>query len=290
MCLVTTGLLAQDPTFIHHTSRDQYLFPEEASASYALRDGVPMHSAPAMNSPVVHTLHTGERIMLLETQMDTLELNGIRSYWYRAKAGAQEGWTWGGNIAQRTFGSTADPLVKFVAGIDHVTMTDTGRIDFSYRITAISKEKALDHIVVRSPAWDFGQVMNNGNRGLQNVDDVITLEVPCTGGCGCTTGEVVLFWSGGKFHHVADLLGSPDGEYSSGTTFLYPADMEGAPETVIKVTSTYEEPQEEDLDLGNTTELTRIVISEYLVWNGQALVKDARPTEELRYQLPLDED
>ena len=82
------------------------------------------------------------------------------------------------------------PMVKFVAGIDHITPSDTGATDFSYRIVAIREGKELDHIVVRSFAWGFEEVTNAGNLGLKNVDDIILLNVPCVGGCGCSTGEV----------------------------------------------------------------------------------------------------
>jgi len=144
--------------------------------------------------------------------------------------------------------------------------------------------------VVRSFAWGFGMVQNHGSRGLKNVDDVITLEVPCVGGCGCATGDVVVLWSGGRFHHVTDLMGSPDGAYSSGSSFLYPSDMEGSPGTIIKVTSTFDDAPLQAMEYGNPKELTRIVIREFLAWNGRQLVPTGRPTEERRYQLPLGDE
>jgi len=286
--LIPLCLWAQDPAFIHHTPLDQYLFPEEAPAAYLLRGPVPLHTAPDMYGPVLATLQTGERIMVLEVHADTLALNGIRSHWYRIKAGDREGWTWGGHIAQDTFGSHTDPAVKFIAGVDHVTQSDTGSIDFSYRIVAIGKGRELDHIVVRSFAWNFGQVVNHGNLGLKNVDDVITLEVPCTGGCGCTTGAVVVFWSGGKFHHVADLMGSPDGAYSYSTSFIYPSDMEGVAGMVIRETSTYDDTTPQEVEDGEPGTLTRIVMREALRWNGSALVPGDAPPSKRRYLMVLD--
>lgn len=291
LLLVAINLVAQDPYFVWHTPRTDHLFTEEMDPAYVLGSGVALRAMPDMEGALVATLSVGTRLSLEERGPDTLVINGIGSTWYRARAGDREGWIWGGHIAQRIFGSTADPTVKFVGGIDHIVRPNgVDRIDFSYRIVALHAGKELDRIVVRSFAWGFGEVKNNGNRGLKNVDDVITLEVPCVGGCGCATGDIVVFWSGGKFHHAADLMGSPDGAYSSGTTFIYPADMEGVPGTVIKVTSTYEEAPLEPLEEGNPDELTRIVIREYLTWNGQALVPGDRPKEERRYQMPLERD
>jgi len=289
LAFLPLSLWAQDAAFIHHTPRDQYLFPEEAPPAYVLLGPAPLHSVPDMSGPVIASLTAGERIMVLEMHMDTLELNGVTSHWYRVQAGQRAGWTWGGHIAQSTFGSAGDPSVKFVGGIDHVTPSDTGRMDFSYRIVAIRNGKELDHIVVRSFAWGFGQVVDQGNRGLKNVDDVITLEVPCVGGCGCTTGEVVVFWSGGKFHHVADLMGSPDGAYSTNATFIYPSDMEGVPGAVIRATSAYDDAPLQDPGYGDPETLARILTYETLRWDGRALVGSGAPVVEKRYTMDLDD-
>ncbi|MEZ4739318.1 MAG: hypothetical protein R2818_08150 [Flavobacteriales bacterium] len=194
------------------------------------------------------------------------------------------GWVWGGHIAQRSFGSTADATVKFVGGIDHITPSDTGVTDHGYRIVALQNGKELDRIVVRSFAHGFDEVNNQGDLGVPLVDDIITLRVPCIGGCGCTTGEVVVFWSGGKFHHVADLMGSPDGAFSTNVSFIHPSDMEGIASTIIRVTSDYQDaPEDED-----TSYITRFVRREYLRWDGKALVPSGRATEEERYRMSVD--
>lgn len=286
--LFLTAVLAQaqEPIFVYHTPRTQYLFPEEADPAYMLFTDAPVHVEPAMDAPVVLKAAAGERVEVLEATEDTLVLNGVMSHWYRVGLRGTEGWTWGGNLAQRTFGSQGDPTVKFVAGIDHVTPSDTGAYDFSYRLVAVKDGRKLDRIVLRSFAWDFEDVRNNGSLGLRNVEDVITLSVPCVGGCGCTTGQVVVFWSGGRFHHVADLMGTPDGEFSENMVFIYPSDMEGAANTIIRLTSTYEEPEAEEEVPARS--LTRILRREYLRWDGKTLVPSGRAMEERRYEVTLD--
>jgi len=284
--LTSTLAQSQEPVFVYHTPRAQYLFPEEADPVYVLFTDAPVHTEPAMDTPVVLKATAGERMEVLEATEDTLVLNGVMSHWYRVALRGAEGWTWGGNLAQRTFGSQGDPTVKFVAGIDHVTPSDTGRYDFSYRFVAVKNGREVDRIVVRSFAWGFEEVQDHGSRGLRNVDDVITLNVPCVGGCGCTTGEVVVFWSGGHFHHVADLMGTPDGEFSENVVFVYPADMEGEANTIIHVTSTYEEPEAEEEVPARS--LTRILRREYLRWDGKALVPSGRAMKERRYTMELD--
>lgn len=286
--LMSTVVVAQDPVFVYHTPRSSYLFPEEADPAYVLFTDAPVHAEPAMDAPVLLKAVAGEVVQVLEATEDTLVLNGMMSHWYRVALRNVEGWTWGGNLAQRTFGSHGDPTVKFVAGIDHVTPSDTGRYDFSYRIVAVQSGRELDRIVVRSFAWGFEEVRDHGHLGLRNVDDVITVSVPCVGGCGCTTGEVVVFWSGGRFHHVADLMGTPDGDFSENVGFVYPADMEGEANTIVRVTSTYEEPEEEEEAEVPSNSLTRILRKEYLRWDGAALIPSGRAMEERRYEMTLD--
>ncbi len=288
--LLCTALFAQDPVFIHHTPRSQYLFPEEAEISYVLMDGTPVHDAPSMEAPALLHAPSGTALIVVDVRSDTLMLQGIGSYWYQVEVGAVQGWTWGGGLAQWSAGSHADPTVKFYGGIDHVAPSDTGRYDLSYRLVAVKEGKEVARLVVRSFAWGFEEVRNNGDLGLKNVDDVITLSVPCVGGCGCTTSQVVVFWSGGRFHHATDLMGTPDGAYSENRMFIYPADAQGIPGAIIQVTSTYEEagePSMEEETPANT--LTRLVLREQLRWDGKALLPVAGSKSEQRYVMDLDE-
>lgn len=291
LTLSPASLLAQALPFVHHTTRSQYLFPEEAEPGFLLSDGAPLRQAPSMDSAVVAKASAGGRVHVLEATEDSLALNGVQSHWYRIDHNGRVGWTWGGNLAQCAFGSHADAGVKFFGGIDHVTASDTGSIDFSYRLVAVKNGLELDRIIVRSFATGFEEIRNNGSLGLNDVDDVITLNVPCEEGCGCTTGQVVVFWSGGRFHHVADLMGTPDGEYSENVMFIYPSDMEGEANTIVRLTSTYEETAEEGAgeDEEQEQRLTRILRKEYLRWDGKALVPSGRAMEERRYEMALDD-
>ena len=45
-----------------------------------------------------------------------LEIKGIISHWYFGQSDNKKGWIWGGNIAQRAFGSYGDAAVKFLGG------------------------------------------------------------------------------------------------------------------------------------------------------------------------------
>lgn len=293
LALIPFGLTAQerDWAFVHHTPRSQYMFPQEASPAYVLRGASALRSAPSTDAPLIVSLAPGRSVIVEERSQDTLVVDGVRSNWYLVSAGDLSGWTWGGNLTGQAFGGTADPSVKFFAGLDHVVPPDTSRIDVSFRIVAVKDGKEIDRIVVRSPAWGFEAVRNAGNLGLRNVDDVILLDVPCIGGCGCTTGMVVVFWSGGRFHHVADLLGSPDGDYSTDENFIFPSDIEGLPGVIIREKSNYLDPDEEQEEREEGDEegptITRTLVREYLRWDGRALIPTGKDTEQMSYRLPV---
>ena len=276
----------EDVPTVHHTPRGNYLFPQETQREYILRSDVAMRTAPIASAGLVAPLSAGAPVTIEERSAEELQLQGLTSAWYRVVSGSNTGWVWGGHIAQRSFGSNTDATVKFVGGIDHITPSDTGIADHSYRIVALRNGKEVDRIVVRTFAHGFDEVNNHGNLGVPLVDDIITLRVPCIGGCGCTTGEVVVFWSGGSFHKVADLMGSPDGAYSTNVSFIYASDMEGIATTIIRVISDYQDPPDDEN--ANMSYITRFVRREYLRWDGRKLGPSGRATEEERYRMTVD--
>ncbi|MCB0785910.1 MAG: SH3 domain-containing protein [Flavobacteriales bacterium] len=275
-------LLAQNPDVVYHTPRQQYGMPEEAPIEYILRGGSALRSAPSVDAALMATLPAGQPVFIEEKGEDTLRLDGVLSHWYRVTAGKHTGWTWGGNLAEFAFGSAADASVKFVAGLEHYRSADEEPTNTIFRLVALRNGQEIDRLSVRSFAHDIELVRGLGNLGLREVDDVIVLTVPCYGGCGCTTGEVVVFWAGGRFHHVADLMGSPDGDYSTNVSFIFPSDMEGEAGIILRRTSDYEDAECDDADVegampGNCIE--RIAREERLAWNGTKLVLQGEPQE-----------
>jgi hypothetical protein len=286
-------LWAQDEGHhVYHTPRDGYMLPSDAPLEYVLGNDVALRSGPATTAELVATLSAGTALTIEEASTEELELRGIRSAWYRVVAEERTGWLWGGDIAQHSFGSTADALVKFIGGVDHITPSDTGFTDFAYRIVALREGLQVQHIVLRSFANGFEGAMNHGDLGVPLVDDIITVHVPCVGGCGCTVGDVVVFWSGGRFHHVADLMGSPDGPYSTNEYFIYPSAMVGLPGTIIRETSNYLEtrsPVEGETQEEEGLYIIRTVEREYLRWDGQSLVPSGRAAERTEHRMAVDQ-
>lgn len=285
---------AQGELDVQFIARANYLMPEEATPEYTLMGTVVLRDEPANSGRKVAALYPGTPVLIDSASTDTAVANGIRSVWYRVEANKQLGWVWGGLLAQGTAGSHADPTVKFIGGLESIApFTDTTTVRYRYRLIAVRDGKQLDMIILPSFAWGFGLLTAQGDRGLSNVDDVLFLDVPCVGGCGCATGSVVVFWSGGRFHHAANMTGSPDGAYSTSQGLVFPSDMEGLPGIIKRVTSDYYENEITGGEqLANDGEepaqqfLRRFVRTEFLQWDGKALVPTGREKQERSYLLP----
>ncbi|MEZ4806092.1 MAG: SH3 domain-containing protein [Flavobacteriales bacterium] len=283
LLLLPSAGLCQNDADVYFTPAGNYLMPEEAPMHYVLVNDLSMRAEPVATSALRSTLAIGAPVRIIDASEGITTINGIRSHWYRVDDGAQQGWIWGGYIATHAFGSTSDPTVKFLAGHERIGAMVDGGSGYRYRLVALRNGTELDRIGLRSFGHGFEDVVNLGNKGLGDIDDIIALHVPCVGGCGCSTGEVMVFWDEGRFHHAADLIGSPDGNYSFHTAFIFPSDMEGMPGTIIRVTS---DVLEDDEDTEPEAEgVQRIFTKEYLRWNGNTLEPTGKRKVERKYFL-----
>jgi hypothetical protein len=278
---------AQVQADIRLYTADGYLFPDEAPFHYVLGDGVSFRDCPSDSCNILSLLEIGTRLTLLAESDSVSVFNGLSSKWYQADVAGKTGWVWGGWIAQQAFGSQTDPDVKFVAGYEKVIREPAeNRFGQYYQIRAIRKGEQIAKIVLKSFAWELGGVQNIGPKGLDKLDDILLLNVPCTGGCGCLTGDMVIFWANDKFHYVADLKGSPDAEYSQYQDFVFPSDMEGEKGIIIKRSGGYEDPPEDEAgQLEYQHKVKRSILTEYFIWNGSNLVPSGRKSHRETYWL-----
>jgi hypothetical protein len=258
---------------VTHLTSNRFLIPEYAPPSYLLADDVSLRKCPGTSCEVLAQLPIGSALILLEESTDTIIINGIRSPWYKTKFGGQTGWVWGGMIAQFAFGSQTDPSVKFVAGYEKMVYEDE-RWRRYMQVRAFRKGEQLDKISVRCPAWEFDWVKNLGPCGLKNLSDIIDVGVACSGGCGCRGGDLLWAWTGSKFILMDEQMGTSDGEFSDGSHFIYPTDMEGIPGTLIKVVRSVNDTEV----LRAKNKLEQIQTLEFYYWAGEKLVRSGRPS------------
>ena len=258
-----------------------YLFPEEAELHYLLANDVAFRKEPSSTSKLIQTLSIGTSFIIHEKSDSAEVKKGIKSHWYKIEIKNQFGWIWGGLIARNAFGSHSDPTVKFVSGYEKVISNQSDDIDgVYYQVRAIKNHKQLSKIVVKSFARDIGFSSNSGNNGLDNVDDILVLEVPCYGGCGCSTGEIYIFWNEGHFYEAAVTMGSPDAEYSEGEYLIFPSNIEGIKGQIIKYRSGVGEEKEGELE--------RLITQTYYYWDGKKLKRTSKKPKIKRYYIPVD--
>ncbi|NQX90747.1 MAG: SH3 domain-containing protein [Flavobacteriales bacterium] len=232
LCLMFCAGLsqAQKEVSAYFNVATQYMSEESVPYQYLIADEVSLRSHPKSDGKLLAVLPIGTKLKLME-QGPEMVLRNKKAAWYRVESDQGNGWIWGGFIADRVSGSNADPTVKFLMAIE-TTEDQEGWWRSIYEIRAYRDGKQLAKISIPCPGWNFEGFQNIGSRGVSGIDDILTLNVPCVGGCGCTTGTTYVFWNGESFVAVFDAMGTADAEYSEYETLIFPADMEGHPEFI----------------------------------------------------------
>lgn len=246
---------------------EDYFDQEDLEWHYLLADSVNLRSCAGTNCSAVGLLTIGSSFVILEQSEDMLVLKGIKSHWYKIRTAQETGWIWGGFIAKWAFGSQSNSNTKFVAGLESVDYSE-GYPQKTYQIRAFQAHKQIDKLSLEHDHALSG-IYSLGNATLSQLDDIIQIDVPCEGGCGCTTGEIIIFWNGTQFSEPVSLLGSADAWASDYSYFTYPSDMRGIPNTIVKTTNEF-------IEEVNEYEVERKLSTHFYIWNGHQLVADPK--------------
>jgi hypothetical protein len=239
---------------------------EERSHEYLLAHRVHLRENPSLKAKKVTVLDIGTKLTLWEESPNLDELNGIKSHWYKTRIGTSEGWVWGGMIAQKTFGSQANYDVKFVYGLESVTVNEAGSTEIKHQLRAFKNGRQIAKIVFDGHQAVPLEIKNIGNKGLFNVEDILTLTIPNAEN-GSPIGAHYIFWNNGKFTSVASLIDYSDAAYAKSEQFVFPSDMEGIKSTIVLETMiTDYKVAANDL----STENTKMIVSFY-TWDGYKL-------------------
>ena len=275
LCLFSITAFSQENIRLVWVVTSNYTFEGDCEKRYLLADNVSLRDAPSTDGKVIASLPIGAELVLYEASQEMYVSSGIESQWYKTKHNGKEGWIWGGLLASYSSGSNADPSVKFLGGIARTTFdVEWGYDKRVYQIRAVRDGKELDRIDLLTFGLTFSQLSNIGNRGI-DVDDILYLHVPCDEGCGCSTGDIVVFWNEGKFNHVADLISTADADYSTNVGFIFPSEMEGKEGYIIKRLNDYDDPEE----LYERGFILRYIEDSYWIWDGTKLVDSGLPVD-----------
>lgn len=227
-----TKMVGQTAPETHFETMANEIPAEELSYEYLLAHKVFLREKPSLKGKKLAVLDIGTKMVLREESQNSQEIKGIKSNWYRVEAGEQTGWVWGGMIAQKTFGSEANYNVKFVYGFESSSTNEAGITETKYQLRAFKNGFQLDKIVLDSLAAIPSEIKNIGNKGIFNVEDIITLGlVDATS--GSDIGMSYVFWNNGKFANVANLIDHSDASYAKTESFVFPSDMEGIRSTIV---------------------------------------------------------
>lgn len=242
---------------------------EELSYHYLLAHKVFLRAKPSLKAKRLGVLDIGTRMIVREESEHSQEINGIKSNWYRVSVGDASGWVWGGMIAQKAFGSGADYQVKFVYGLESNTISEAGVPYTKYQIRAFKNGVQLDKVVLDSLSAFPADVRNIGNKGLFNVEDIITLDLADLN-TGHTVGKSYVFWNNGRFANVANLKDEETDAYAKSEYFVFPSDMQGIKSTLeLKTTLITKNVTPGNSDQGYLKKQT----SSFYTWNGHQLTR-----------------
>jgi hypothetical protein len=211
-------------------AQDDIISFEPKQVVYVLGDSINIRKEPNTKAEAVVQVPIGTRLTIIKRSDATMDLNGFEMPWYLVQiTPKQKGYIWGGKLAHYSFRSSKNPDIVFHFGLEK-------EIDgiATYQIRVEKNHKQLQHITFEG----FGSAMkrhtftNYGNRGLENVDDVIYVD-GYSEACGDAGGAIVFFWSDGKLYNVRQLNDYSDVPVFSRETFLYPSDMEGRKDLIV---------------------------------------------------------
>ena len=180
------------------------------------------------------------KLIILERSKEIEKIKGIKSHWYKVKISLQDtirtGWVWGRFIAERAFKSYVDLDIKFLIGLHRIYDKSHKNGNIIYKIKAMRDTILLDEIMLNT--YDVVRTYETGSFvvvGIKDLDDVISIHIPCLIGCGCNTGELYIFWYDDKFRGVYEAMGTADAQASEGVPYIFPQSLEGEEEFIIKV-------------------------------------------------------
>lgn len=274
------GSVLMNGQVISFATIDQYLIPSQYPPRYLLADSVNVRECGSVECGHAGILRIGEKFIISDASESIDTIRGLASRWYRIESDRLSGWIWGGFIASYAFGSDTDAQIKFVFGPEKTELVN-GYPRRIHLLKAYSGNRELDRIEIRE-GYDFESASSIGRQGLQGIKDVIALSVPCHGGCGCSTGNLYVFWDGVKFGEIQEAMGTADAWASGGTEFIFPSDIRGIPGVVIRLTDEY-------IDSSNDEEeVTREEVIEYFRLSGLKMVPDeSRTTSKRTYNTTM---
>ncbi|WAC00961.1 hypothetical protein N7U66_12175 [Lacinutrix neustonica] len=102
--------------------------------------------------------------------------------------------------------STADSAIRFVFGEQGVKGSDDVDALKSYQIRAVKNGVEIDRLTITSQALNYENVTNLGNKGLENVDDIISLSLMNDDACDVIDNALYILWKNNSFKKTTEVV------------------------------------------------------------------------------------
>jgi len=261
--LIAVQAVAQNDTIV--------LFDKKQEV-YLLADSVNIRKQPNAESAVVAKLPIGTKLTILDKSMTASNIKNIIMPWYLVSFNGKEtGYVWGGKIAMTSFRSNRNPDIVFHFGMDKVEEEVS-----SFQIRVERSNRELQRLTFKGFSGYHKQhtCTNISNKGLSNVDDIIQVD-GFAEACGEDAGSIVFFWSNNKLTYIEKLFDIGDGGLFDRHYFVYPADMEGRKDIIIKKEVEGESVMDETKQASwynNNVRYDKNISTNYK-WDGSKLIK-----------------
>lgn len=251
---------------------DSLILFEKQQTVYLMADSVNIRKEPTMESALVTKLPIGTKLLILDKSKFVSRINNIPMPWYLVQFnGNQKGYVWGGKIAINSVKSNKNPDIVFHFGMDKI---EDKIATYQIRVEQLGKE------IQRLTFKGFGGYLkqhtctNISNKGLSNVDDIIQVD-GFAEACGEEAGSIIFFWANNKLTFIERQYSVMDAPTFGKTYFIYPSDMLGKKDIIIK--------KEEEGDMlfdetqpntwySNSIKYDKNIATEYK-WDGSKLIK-----------------
>ena len=248
----------------------------ENSDAFLFADNVNIRETPSTKAKVIANLSIATPVKIISKTDDTLTVNGYNTYWYKIsfdKNGSKKtGYVWGGFISAFTTTTTNDSgnNVCFL-----FTITEySEKIGFTASLKAVVNGKIVSTVSFKPHDTDQnngiysydidGKIMSN--KGLENVKKIIVISFLYPA-CGYSNGDVIVFWNGKNLIYGTEAPSvSEAGIFNFSSELIYPTDLEGKPNKVIRKEETVNYDDEGNISSNSMKKI------EY-IWDGKKLVK-----------------
>jgi hypothetical protein len=228
---------------------------EKGSTERLYGDNVVLRENPNSTAEAIDTLSIGAEVKIMEKTAETMQFNGLESFWYKVKYGKQIGYVLGGLIA---FDS------KEINGETYLVTMAEDELNIYVRCRLLKADNTYYGHESRISTNAF-YLEAFDNRGIEGVESILCVNLFAEA-CGVDGGMIYLFSTGERLIEAMQLSRVADGgSFWFHEKVTFPNDEDGF-EGVIY----YERASGESLD--EEMEQTRQVINTVILrWKNEQI-------------------